>query len=304
MTKMFLGDRSTGIFYRYIIPAVLTFVCISGCEESADVDSAYVEPECSDEKELDEDIEHFQKMCKPNGKNESTLVLLDTTDVLKPEQIEYVLDNYVSGIKWEDEGDVLTIAKLDSKPVQVMEKISICAPKPMKDYNFWSHSKKKMREDIKRFQDTAYCSVKKITKKMKEENQSFLIEAIIEVFRNKAYKLKNATNRKLILTSDLYQNSELISFQKICRPRPNGQIQCPSLVKTKEKSRRLGAYLKRICGEKEGGLGFLPEDSIEIYYLVQNGRIDGSAKPWWTEFLVGYCGLERENLKIVPELQK
>ena len=299
------------MFYRYIIPAVLTFVCISGCEESADVDSAYVEPECSDEKDLDEEIEHFQQMCKPNGKNESTLVLFDTTDVLKPEQIEYVLDNYVSGIKLEDEGDVLTIAKLDSKPVQVMEKISICAPKPMKDFDWWLHNKKKMQYEVKRFQDTAYCSVKKITKKMKEENQSFLIEAIIEVFRNKAYKLKNATNRKLILVSDLYQHSALLSFEPkskkprgICGMRTDGQIKCLSLTESLKNNRRSKNYLRKICGEKKGSLVFLPEDSMEIYYLVQRNRIDGSAEPWWTEFLVKHCGLERDNLKIVPELQK
>ena len=43
---------------------------------------------------------------------------------------------------------------------------------------------------------------------------------------------------------------------------------------------------------------------MEIYYLVQGGRIDGSAKDWWEEFLVRECGLKKDNLNIVQELQK
>ena len=139
---------------------------------------------------------------------------------------------------------------------------------------------------------------------MKEENKSFLIEAIVEVFRNKTYKLKNATKRKLILISDLYQNSKLLSFPEICRTQTTGQVTCQSWTQTMKRHPRLPGYLRKICGEKRGSLVFLPEDSMEIYYLVQNGRIDGSAEPWWTEFLVGYCGLKMDNLKIVPELQK
>ena len=298
MTKMLLEGRSMGIFYRYIILAVLTFVC--------GVNYAYAEAEFPDEEGCEKRIKHFQKMCKPSeSKNESTLVLFDTTDELRPEQIQFVLDNYVSeDVELGNEGDVLTIAKLDSKPVQMMDKTSICAPKPIEDCNWLVESCKELEKLNREFSVAAQCAVKKHTKEMKKAKKSFLIEAIAEVFRNKAYKLKNATKRKLILISDLYQNSKLLSFPEICRTKTTGQVTCPSLTQTMKRHPRLPGYLRKICGEKRGSLVFLPEDSMEIYYLVQGGRIDGSAEPWWTEFLVEHCGLERDNLKIVPELQK
>ena len=59
---------------------------------------------------------------------DQTLLLVDLTDPLLPNQIEYVKNNYIDNISWSKLGDTFSMASMTSEPPEKMTVVSICAP--------------------------------------------------------------------------------------------------------------------------------------------------------------------------------
>jgi len=248
------------------------------------------------EKKLKMRVKAFSRLCS-KGSKEATLILLDTTDTLRPEQIQFVIDNYTSDIKWQNKGDSFTVVRLGAKPTAIMDFQTICAPKHVSKINTFLDPIRKVKSQNKRFKWTLKELVKKFGKQKKEPTYTYLIEAITAFYRNKRFGFLKAENRKLIIISDLYQNSPLISFFEICtHPPGKKRLRCPNIDESLKKNERFANYL---IGAKPN---FKPTDSIEIYYLNVGGRVDRSAERWWKGYFIK-AGLNENLLKIIPELQ-
>ena len=226
------------------------------------------------------------------------VILLDTTDTLRPEQIQFVIDNYTRDIKWQNKGDSFTVVRLDDKPASIMDFQTICAPKHVDKINIFWDAPNIIKARNESFKWTLKEIVKKYGKQKEKSKYTFLVEAITEIYRNKRYGFLKPENRKLIIVSDLYQFSPLISFIKMCRPVSPGKkrLHCPTIDETLKKNKRFKNYLE---GAKPH---FRPTDSIEIYYLNVSGRVDRSAEIWWKGYFIK-AGLNENSLKIIPELQ-
>jgi len=83
--------------------------------------------------------------------------------------------------------------------------------------------------------------------------------------------------RKLILVTDLYQHSKIISFFRMCRPTVQGKkhpLRCPDLTTTIQRNTRFANYLEAAKPK------FRKSDKVEIYYLNVKGGVDRSAETW------------------------
>jgi hypothetical protein len=134
----------------------------------------------------------------------------------------------------------------------------------------------------------------------KDAKRTLLLEAIAEVYRNARYNFKHATNKNLVIVSDLYQSSPILSFFKICssqRTLSSRPLTCPSFSQTVEKNSRFANYITK-AAPKMGD-----PDAVTVYYLNVDGRVDRSAEKWWAEYFT-HAGLPAGKLEIIPELQR
>lgn len=269
---------------------------ISKNSEKSATDQQKSNISAGDEKKLEKRIKSFSRLCS-KGSKEATLILLDTTDTLRPEQIQFVIDNYTKDIKWQNKGDRFTVVRLDAKPAAIMDFHTICAPKHVDKINTFLDPIRKIKVRNKHFKWTLKELVIKFGKQKKKSTHTFLVEAITAFYRNKRYGFLKIENRKLIIISDLYQHSPLISFFDMCsRPPGKERLRCPNIDESLKKNKRFANYLE---GAKPN---FRPTDSIEIYYLNVNDRVDRSAERWWRGYFIK-AGLNENSLKIIPELQ-
>jgi len=247
---------------------------------------------------FDRRVTGFGKRCTASSKN-ATVLMLDTTDALREEQLQFVIDNYGDDFRWENAGDRFTVIRMGSKPAAVMEFKSICAPKPVHKIDKVMDPIRKIEVQNKNFKWTFKELIRRMGSQKKKAKNTLLVEAITEVYRNKRYKFLQAKMRKLILVSDLYQHSKIISFFRMCQPTIKGKkhpLRCPDLAKTIELNSRFSNYLKAAKPN------FRKSDKVEIYYLNISGRVDRSAEDWWRGYFIN-AGLEAASLKITPELQ-
>jgi len=77
----------------------------------------------------DQRVKRYGKCCKKASQN-ATILMLDTTDSLREEQLQFVIDNYAEYFRWNNDGDRFTVIIMGSKPSYIMDFKSICAPKP------------------------------------------------------------------------------------------------------------------------------------------------------------------------------
>jgi len=247
---------------------------------------------------FDQRIKRYEKLCKIGSRN-ATVLMLDTTDALREEQLQFVIDNYAEDFKWNNAGDRFTVIRMGSKPSPMMEFKSICAPKPAHKIDKLMDPIRKIEVQNKTFKWTFKELIRRMGSQKKKAKNTLLVESITEVYRNKRYKFLRARMRKLILVSDLYQHSEIISFFRMCRPAVKGKkhpLRCPDLATTIQRNARFSNYLKAAKPK------FRKSDKVEIYYLNVKGRVDRSAENWWRGYF-NNAGLESSSLKITPELQ-
>jgi len=237
------------------------------------------------------DIKAFNTYCDHTynpSKNKNTLLLIDATDPLNKDQIAYIRDNFINKLEWSNEGDKFTIVLLNDKSVMNSDYISICSPITESQITA-SMAKNKELAKIAYFKKIIGDAFDGLVQSKVKAGQSHIIEALVEIFRSKRYGFDNG-DRHLIIASDLYQNSEYISFYNLC-----SSGQCPSLKETL-KNKKIADFLNN-----EAKLNFDPKISAEIFQLKTQDKISLSVKPWWIDYLSS-CGLPKEKIKISSQL--
>lgn len=298
---------SKSLFVALLIVSVTGFdrVALSGSTEiSKNSEKSVFDRQKKDpfargnESKFEGQVNYFKGLCS-KGSKEATLILLDTTDTLRPEQIQFVIDNYTRDIKWQNKGDSFTVVRLDKKPAAIMDFQTICAPKHVDKINIIWDAPNIIKARNESFKWTLKELVNKYGKQKDKSSRTLLLEAITEIYRNKRYGFLKPENRKLIIVSDLYQHSTIISFFTMCRPVTPGKkrpVRCPNIDETLKKNERFENYLE---GAKPN---FRPTDSIEIYYINVEERVDRSAQKWWEGYFIK-AGLSENSLKFIAELQ-
>lgn len=216
------------------------------------------------------------------------LIFIDTTDPLNENQIQFIRDNFVTGVSWKHLGDRFTIVILNNKPSSAMDFVSLCAPVPFEGINS-DMAKLVQEKQIRIFKKTFSDVFDSMVKSDKKAQQSHLIESIVEIYRNKRFNFLDG-NRELIIASDLFQHSDLISFYSLCKNK-----QCPSFAETM-KNTSISSFINN-----EAKLAFKPSDKIEIFHLKSQGRVIFSIKPWWEDFFQ-HAGLDHTKVKVTSQL--
>lgn len=281
--------------FSMAIFAFLSFVSINNNASAQSVDRSLFNKPAGDL--YDRRVARFAKRCSSSVKNATTL-MLDTTDGLREEQLQFIIDNYAEDLRWNSAGDRFTVIRIGLKPASIMDFISICAPKPEHKIDRVTDPIRKIEVQNKNFRWTVKEVIRRMGNQNKKANNTLLLESITEIYRNKRYQFLRAKSRKLILVSDLYQHSKIISFFRMCRPasKREKRLSCPDLTKTIQLNSRFANYLQAATPK------FRASDKVEIYYLNINGRVDRSAENWWRGYFKN-AGLQAKSLKITPELQ-
>ena len=216
------------------------------------------------------------------------LIFIDTTDPLNEAQIQFLRDNFVKGAAWKHAGDRFTIVILNDKPSSNMDFVTLCAPVPAEGITS-DMAKLVQEKQIRIFKKTFSEVFDGMVKSDKKAEHTNLIESVVEIYRNKRFGFADG-HRELIIASDLFQHSDLISFYKLCKNK-----QCPSFNETMKNS----SISSFINGEAK--IAFKPSDEVQIFHLKSQGRVVFSIKPWWQDFFKN-AGLDSTKLKVVSQL--
>lgn len=262
---------------KYLLPFLWLFSINAFSEQSLNLFSG----------DLKDNLEFFNHSCTKQKALNNKLILIDATDPLLPEQIAFIKENFISDPKWVNVGDRFSIVVMDEKPVSLLKFVSICAPLP-KSKITPDMAKLVEEKKIKIFNKTLNDAFD-ILVKSKKAPESHIIEALVEIFRSKRYEFLDG-NRELIIASDLYQNSNLISFYRLCS---GGK--CPSFNDTL-KDKTIANYLK-----KEAKLNLIATDSVVIYQLKTQDKVSMTVKPWWEDYISSF-GLSKDRIKISSQL--
>ena len=160
--------------------------------------------------------------CEQSAASAATLILVDATDGLTDGQVAFIKDNFIKDLAWTEEDEAITFVALHDDPLQMLYSKSFCAPIPVSKIDPLTMPKKKIERENKRFRNALGSGFDLLVKDFsgrKDANSTLLLEAIAEVYRNNRYNFKNAKTKNLVLVSDLYQKSEILSFFKICKSK-------------------------------------------------------------------------------------
>lgn len=241
--------------------------------------------------------------CDQSAASAATLILVDATDGLTDGQVAFIKDNFIKDLEWTEEDEAITFVALHDDPLQMMNSKSFCAPKPISEINSVTDSVSQIKSKNRQFRralNSGFDNLVKDFSDRKGADSTLLLEAIAEVYRNNRYNFKNAKTKNLVLVSDLYQHSEIISFFKICKSKKtfaSRPLTCPNFNETVGKYSRFANYISK-AAPKMG-----ESDSVTVYYMNVDGRVDRSAETWWTEYFA-HTGLPGGKLEIIPELQR
>lgn len=236
---------------------------------------------------LKEYLKFFNASCSKQNVTNNKLILIDGTDPLLPEQIAFIKENFISNPTWDSVGDRFTIVIMDEKPVSLLRFVSFCAPTPTSKITP-DMARLVAQKNIRLFNKTLNDAFD-IMIKTKKAPESHIIEALVEIFRSKRYEFLDG-KRQLIIASDLYQNSNLISFYKLC-----SSGKCPSFNDTL-KDKTIANYLKN-----QAKLNLIDTDSVVIYQLKTQDKFNMTVNPWWVDYISSF-GLSKNHITISSQL--
>lgn len=227
------------------------------------------------------------------------LLLLDATDPLDPPQIQFLRDNFIGeNITWNNAGEKFTVVLLDNKPAATLDYITLCTPMPESQINF-TMARKKIEQQIKLFKWALAGGFEVLAASSSEAKKTPLIETIIEIHRNKRYGFTEG-DKSLILASDLYQNSEFLSFFSVCHEKKKYTVatnRCRSFEKTLS---GLSSKNQQFF-QTQAKFSIKPKESIEIFHLKSQGQVNLSAVGWWKDYLK-FAGYREESIKFTSQL--
>lgn len=241
--------------------------------------------------------------CKESAP-EKIFFLIDGTDGFPGGSKPWIKRNIFNKttISWAEEGAEISIARLADRPVADLEYTNICLPKHVSRINNITDNV----GAIKRSNNVVGCAVNEIADSYLDAesgaSRSVLIETIAEIFKNPRYRFDAIAPgqgvRKFYFVSDLFQNSDVISFYKLCK-KPSGAeaMTCPSYDSLVEGSSKLQRYLTEAMPNLNSS------DEIYLYNINIGDRIDQSARVFWEQYFVA-AGADQANIHYRAELSK
>ena len=226
-------------------------------------------------KDLQSGIDNFYKSCKDKDVSEiyrgkerpNRLLLIDATDPLTSAQIQYLRDNYINGIDWQNKGEIFSMVLLDNKDISKLSHMTVCSP-VREDQITWNMAekieKKKIRQYKKILNDAFDAMVNQDTK----ADSTRLIETLYQIYTNKRFNFLEG-KRSLLIASDLMQISKEVDLR--CKGR------CPTFADTKKKKQSWLNITK---------LALKKNDTIELYYFQTKCRVNLATLKWWQDYFV------------------
>lgn len=236
-------------------------------------------------------IQFFTNLCDKNKAEKkpvknSTLLLIDATDPVITSNAQNLRDNFIKSFDWKEEGDRVSIVILSDKPVATSDFVTMCAPVP-NDKITATMAKLVQQKQIRAFKEGLSYSFESLvnTNKSSAKNTS-LIELIVEVFRSKRFGFDDVSSKRhLIIASDLYQNTDQLSFYKLCKGNS-----CPTF-KESMKDREVDIFMNKFAKLQTNS----NTDSVEIYQFQPRSKMNFSITDWWTEYF-HFAGINSLNI--------
>lgn len=247
----------------------------------------------ADDTTIENNIKFFTNLCDQNKNDKkpvknSILLLIDATDPVKPKSAnaQNLRDNFINNFDWSEEGDRVSIAVLSDKSVVSLDYVTMCAPVPESKITP-TMAKLQIKKQNRAFKEAlSYKYEKLIESNQSVSKQTSLIEAIVEVYRSKRYGFDDANSKRhLIIASDLYQNTDQISFYKLCKGNA-----CPSF-KESLKDKEVDVFMNRFAKLQTN----TDRDSVEIYQFQPRSKINFSITDWWTDYF-HFTGINKINI--------
>lgn len=269
-----------------LLMAMLLVSCGGDSGQSQNIRASKPDTACDFETDLF--IEYARNnLCLAGGAPEKIFVLLDGTDGFLGGTKSWIKTNVFNEktMAWTTAGAEISIAHLSDRPVADLAMTNICLPKPRSQIDYILDNP----QDINRDNAAVQCVIPRIADEYLNSesgaSKSVLVEAVAEVFKNPAYRFDEPTSqegtRKFYFVSDLFQNSNVISFYKLCRKQGAEQVMtCPNYDDMVSSSPKLKRYLDATMPE----LG--AQDEIHIYNINVNNRIDQSAREFWEQYFI------------------
>jgi len=239
-------------------------------------------------------VQYFQQTngqfatCRNSNPNK-TLLLIDATDPLSDAAKQFVLNNYIQQFEnsngWKERGDTFSIAILSDNAVAQMNTVTLCAPNSIQKDNGMIN-----KGQVNNFKSTLERAFADMTKSNLVSKNTNLVEAVAEVYRSATFKFsEQAASRRLIIISDLFQNSSNINFYQKCKGG------CPSFQDSLKQDNALAKYLQMAKPSLSS------KDTVEVYHLQSRCNLSQSINNWWKGYFVS-AGLPENNFKVNAEL--
>lgn len=235
-------------------------------------------------KDLQNGIDAFYNSCEDedileiykNKERPNRLLLIDATDPLNAAQIQYLRDNYINGIDWQNKGEIFSIVLLDNKDISKLSHITVCSPL-REDQITWTMAKKIEQRKIRQYKKMLNAAFDTMVNQSTGAESTRLIETLYQIYTNKRFNFLEG-KRSLLIASDLMQISKEIDLR--CKGK------CPTFNDTRKKKQSWLNLTK---------LALKKNDVIELYYFQTKCRVNLSTLKWWQNYFI-YEGISKENL--------
>jgi hypothetical protein len=244
-----------------------------------------------DDPDLKQKIKYFQASCddedikeiyKDNRSRPNRLLLIDATDPLSEGQKQYLLDNYINGIDWQNKGEIFSMVLLDNKDISKLDRVTLCSPMREDQISFFDAKATEM-DRINAYKEIIVKVFNKMVNKDTTANSTKLIETLYAIYTNKRFNFQEG-RRLLLITSDLLQISKEVDLR--CNKGP-----CPKFKNTLQKNKRWFQVSK---------LKLKENDIVEMYYFQTKCKVNIQRLEWWHEYFL-FEGITKKNLLIRAE---
>ena len=227
----------------------------------------------------DKDIKKiYKKKPRPNR-----LLLIDATDPLTDAQKQYLRDNYINGIDWQNKGEIFSMVLLDNKDISKLDRVTFCSPMREDQISFFD-AKTTELEIINAYKDTLNKVFDLMVNQDTTANSTKLIETLYAIYTNKRFNFLEG-KRALLVTSDLLQISKEVDLR--CKGS-----KCPKFKDTLKANKRWFQISKLELNKND--------DVVELYYFQAKCKVNIERLEWWHEYFIKE-GISKENLTVRAE---
>jgi len=240
--------------------------------------------------DLEEKVSFFERSCDDKDLKKiykdkprpNRLLLIDATDPLTSGQKQYLRDNYINGIDWQNKGEIFSMVLLDNKNISKLDRVTLCSPMREDQISFFD-AKTTELEIIDAYKDTLNKVFNLMVNKDTTANSTKLIETLYAIYTNKRFNFQHG-NRALLVTSDLLQISKEVDLR--CK---GGR--CLQFKDTLKANKRWFEISK---------LKLRKEDVVEMYYFQAKCKVNIERLVWWQEYFLAE-GILNKNLSVRAE---